>query len=286
MVDIANVSTNILILGAMYILVALGFAFIFNMLGIINFAHGAIYMIGGYVGFLIARSIGVDPWIALLLTTIILAGFGVFLEKFCLRPFVGDFNSIVMVGVAITIIFQTIVNIVAGTKVFTVPPLVTGIFKSGPFAISYGRLLTFAIGIILVIVVVWFVNRTKRGLQMQAVAQNMEGAALQGVNIHLVSTIACVLGCGLAAISGYLMGSYLSLTPFMGDYMLVKVLILVILAGAGSIGGIIITGFILGALNAILPILINGAAADAIAVGIVVVLLLFRPQGFFGHELT
>jgi branched-chain amino acid transport system permease protein len=286
MFDIANVGTNILILGAMYILVALGFAFIFNILGVINFAHGAVYMIGGYIGFVIARSLGAPPWAALLITTALLAGFGVFLERYCLRPFMKDFNNIVMVGVAITIIFQTIVNIVAGNKVFTVPPLINGIFKSGPFAISYGRLLTFAIGIILVIIVVWFVNRTKSGLQMQAVAQNMEGAALQGVNIHVVSTIACILGCGLAALSGYLMGSYLSLTPFMGDYMLVKVLILVILAGAGSIGGIIITGFVLGALNAILPILINGAAADAIAVGIVVVLLLVRPKGFFGHELT
>lgn len=284
MVDIANLFANILILGAMYVLVALGFAFIFNMLGVINFAHGAIYMVGGYIGYYIASLLGVPPWASLILTTIILAGFGIFLEKYCFRPFGTDFNSIVMVGVGITIIFETVINIYAGVMTYTTPALVTGIFKSGPIAISYARLLTFMIGIILVVAVIWFVNRTKSGLQMQAVAQNREAASLQGINIHLVSIIACVLGCGLAAISGYLMGSYLSLTPFMGDYMLINVLILVILAGAGSISGIIITGFILGALNAYLPIVINGAASQAIAVVIVVVLLLFRPQGFFGHE--
>ena len=80
------------------------------------------------------------------------------------------------------------------------------------------------------------------------------------------------------------MGAYLSLGPFMGDFMLVKVLILVMLAGVGSIGGIFIAGLVLGGLDAVLPVLIPGAASDAITVAIVIVLLLIRPKGFFGHE--
>ncbi len=276
--------TNFLILSSMYILVALGFAFLFNMLRILNFAHGAIYMVGGYLGLAFIILLGFNPWIALLLTTVIIAAFGLFLEKFCFRPFVGDFNRIVMVCIAISVILQTAVNIIAGTKTLALPPFVEGVLRAGSFSVSYERMVTFAIGAALLGLITWFVYRTKWGQQMQAIAQDMEGASLQGINVHRISALACFIGCGLAAVAGCLMGAYLRLGPFMGDLMLIKALILVILAGVGSINGVLIAGLILGGLDAVLPVLVSGAASDAITVGIVVVLLLIRPQGFFGYE--
>jgi branched-chain amino acid transport system permease protein len=275
---------NVLILSSMYILVALGFALLFNMLGILNFAHGAIYMVGGYIGYEIAARIGLNPWIALSLATLIVAAFGAFLEKVCFRPFLGDFNRTVMVCVAITAIMQTFVNITEGGQIQALPPFVDGIFKFGLVSVSYQRMVTFAIGAVLLGTGTWFLNKTKWGQQMQAIAQNAEGAMLQGISVHRISTIAFALGCGLATVAGCMMGAYLQLSPFMGDIMLTKVLILVILAGVGSIGGIFITGLILGSLDAVLPLLMRGAFSDAIAVVIVVVLLLFKPKGFFGHE--
>jgi branched-chain amino acid transport system permease protein len=280
---VATIS-NVLVLSAMYMLVALGFAFLFSMLGILNLAHGAIYMISGYVGFVLIRAWGIEHWLGLLLTTLIVAAFGVFLEKFCFRPFVGNFNRIVMIGVALTVILQTTVNIIAGTKLLAIPTFWGGLFEAGPIAVSHERIITFAIGAALLSATVWFVNRTKWGQQMQAIAQNAESAALQGINVHRISSLACGLGCGLAAIAGCLMGAYSGLGPFVGDFMLVKTLMLVILAGVGSIGGIFVTGLVLGSLNAILPVLTSGATSEAIAVGIVVVLLLIKPEGFFGHE--
>jgi branched-chain amino acid transport system permease protein len=278
-------STNFLILSSMYILVALGFAFLFNMLRILNLAHGAIYMVGGYLGLSFILMLGFNQWIALLLTTLIVATFGLFLERFCFRPFVGDFNRVVMVCVAIAVILQTAVNIIAGTKALALPPFVEGVFRAGLVSVSYERIVTFAIGAALLGVITWFVNRTKWGQQMQAIAQNTEGAYLQGINVNRISALACFIGCGLAAIAGCLMGAYLRLGPYMGDVMLVKVLILVILAGIGSTSGILIAGLVLGALDAALPVLVPGAASDAITVAIVVVLLLIRPQGFFGYEM-
>jgi branched-chain amino acid transport system permease protein len=276
--------TNLLILSSMYILVALGFAFLFNMLGILNLAHGAIYMLGGYIGLAFISALGINQWVALILTAIIVGAFGVFLERFCFRPFVGDFNRTVMMCVVIIVILQTGVNIIAGTQILSLPPFVEGILRIGPASVSYERIVTFAIGAFLLGVTIWFVNRTKWGQQMQAISQNIEGAALQGINVHRVSALACFMGCSLAAIAGCLMGAYLSLGPFMGDFMLVKVLMLAIIAGVGSISGIFIAGLILGCLDSVLPLLISGAASDATAVAIVVVLLLIRPQGFFGHE--
>lgn len=284
MEQVVGTISNVLVLSSMYILVALGFAFLFNMLGILNFSHGAVYMIGGYIGFVLISTWGFNPWLALLLATLSMAGFGVFLEKFCFRPFVGNFNRMVMICVAITVVLQTTVNIMAGSRVLAIPAFVEGIFRAGPISISYERMVTFAVGAILLGATVWFVNRTKWGQQMQAIAQNKEGAVLQGINVNRISALACAMGCGLAAIAGCLMGAYAGIGPFMGDLMLVKVLMLVILAGVGSIGGILIAGLVLGGLDAVLPVLINGAASQAIAVGLVVVLLLIRPRGFFGHE--
>jgi branched-chain amino acid transport system permease protein len=277
-------STNVLILSSMYILVALGFVFLFNMLGILNLAHGAIYMLGGYIGLAFISALGINQWVALILTAIIIGAFGIFLERFCFRPFVGDFNRIVMICVAVAVLLQTGVNILVGTQILSLPPFVKGILTVGPISVSYERIVTFAIGALLLGLVVWFVNRTRWGQQMQAISQDIEGASLQGINVHRVSALASFIGCALAAIAGCLIGAYLGLGPYMGDFMLVKILMLVFLAGVGSISGIFIAGLVLGGLDSTLPLLVSGAASDAIAVGIVVILLLFRPQGFFGRE--
>jgi len=146
------------------------------------------------------------------------------------------------------------------------------------------RIITFVIGAVLLFAFILFVNRTKWGRQMQAIAQNIEGASLQGISVHRMSALASALGCGLAALAGCLMGALMGIGPFMGDQMLVKALMLVILAGIGSMGGIFLAGLLLGTLNSVLPLVTNGAGSEAAAVAVVVVLLLIRPKGFFGHE--
>ena len=215
---VAATIANLLILSSMYILAALGFAFLFNMLGILNLAHGAIYMIGGYIGYLFIVGMGINHWVALVLATLIVAGFGVFLEKFSFRPFIGDFNRLVMVCVAIVVILQTTVNIMVGSKTMAIPTFVDGVCKIGPVFISYERIVTFAIGLVLLGATIWFVNRTMLGKQMQAIAQHRLGASLQGIDIHRISALAFALGCGLAAAAGCLMGAYLRLSLFHGRF--------------------------------------------------------------------
>jgi branched-chain amino acid transport system permease protein len=276
--------SNILILSSMYILVALGFSFLFNMLDVLNLAHGAIYMIGAYIAFILIAGLGLHYWVALVLATLVVALLGILLERICFRPFAGDFNRTIMICVALTVFFQTTVNIMAGTKTLALPPVAEGILHWGPISLSYERIVIFTIASALLVAFVLFVNKTKWGLQMQAIAQNTEGAALQGISVHRLAALASALGCGLAALAGCLMGAFLGIGPFMGDQMLVKALMLVILAGAGSLGGIFLAGLLMGTLNAVLPLVTNGAASEAFAVAVVVVLLLIRPKGFFGHE--
>ncbi len=276
--------SNTLVLAAVYILVSLGFAFLFNMLGVFNVAHGAIYMAAGYLGYLFIGGLGLDQWVGLILVVVVMAALGLFVEKFCFRPFLGDFNRQIMIGVAIIAILTTTVNVVIGSQSYVIPTFVQGNLVAGGYSVLWERIFAFGLGAILLTAVIIFVNRTRWGKQMQAITQNMEGAALQGINVHRISGLVAALGFALAGVAGVLVGSMYSLDPFMGDNTLTKILILVILSGVGSFKGVVIIGLVIGALYSVLPVYLPGTASDAVAVAIVLVILLFRPQGLFGHE--
>ena len=242
-----NAVIGALVLSSMYILVALGFALLLSVVGVLNFAHGAIYMVGGYICYQFAVEFGWNQWLSLLLSVIIMGAFGLFLEKFCFRPFFGDMYRTIVMTIAIILVLETTVNILVGVHIRSLPAFVPGILRAGAISLSVERLLTFIIGGLLLLALTWFIRKARIGQQMLAVAQDVEGAALQGIEIHRISAIACAMGCSLAAVAGSLMGAVFELSPFMGDYMLVKAIQLV---------------------------------------GIIVVLLLLRPQGLFGREVT
>ena len=280
-----NILVNTAVLGVMYILVSLGFAFIFNMLSSINLAHGALYMIAAYICYYISATLGVNNWVAMAISAVIMAGVGLLLERFMFRLFYTDFDKVIMVGVALMTILQTAATIASGTKTLVIAPYAVGSTRFGSLAISNEKILTFCIGIVLLLASLYLVNRTALGRQMEAVSQDRTGAALQGININKVSAIICAVGCALAAIAGCLMGSYQGLSSTMGDTMNLRILMLVMLAGAGSMNGIIVTGLVMGFLDSLFPVIIQGNGASAVAIAIVVILLLIRPKGFFGHEM-
>lgn len=280
----AETAVNALVLSSMYILVALGFALLLSIMGVLNFAHGAIYMVGGYICYQLAVEFGLNQWLSLLLSALIVGLFGLFLERFCFRPFFGDMFRTIVMAIALILILETTVNVTVGVHIRSLPAFVPGIIKAGAISVSAERLVTFVVGGVLLLGMTLFIRRAKVGQQMLAVAQDPEGAALQGISVHRISALACAVGCGLAAVAGSLMGAVLSLSPFMGGYMLVKAIQLVILSGIGSIGGVLVGGLIIGSIDATLPVFTSGAVTQAVGLGIIVILLLFRPQGLFGRE--
>lgn len=279
-----QILVNTLVLGIMYILASLGFAFIFNMLGTINLAHGALYMVGAYLCYYLCAMAGMNNWLAMVVAAIVLAAVGLLLERVMFRPFLADFDRIVMIGVALMTIGQTIANILTGSQALVIPSYASGITNVAGVPISNERLLTFAIGLVLLLITLYIVNRTALGRQMEAVAQDRLGAALMGIDINKVSALVCAIGCALAAVAGCLMGAYQGLSSSMGDTMNLRILMLVMLAGAGSMNGIIITGMVMGLLDCVCPLLFVGNAGSAVPIAIVVVLLLIKPKGFFGHD--
>jgi branched-chain amino acid transport system permease protein len=268
----------------MYILLALGFAFLFSIMGILNFAHGVIYMVSAFLCLKFTLLLGLNPWLALLCTLIIVAIFGVLLERFIFRRFYGDMNGTIVACLGIIAVLQNSVVITEGYVVEKIPEFARGFMRIGTFSVSWERMVTLAVGVGLLILVLLFINKTKQGLQMQAIAQDTEGAIFQGISIHGIAALACIIAFSLAAVSGSLMGSYLSFSPYMGDNITMKILQILVLGGIGSINGILYAGLILGTLDASLPIFVNAAAAQAIVLFVIVIILLFRPKGLFGRE--
>lgn len=279
-----SIMVNTLTMASMYIMASLGFAFIFNMLGTINLAHGSIYMISAYILYALFAYLGLPTWLSLLIATAAMAAFGLLLERFAIRPFQDDFDRIIMVGVALMTIMSTTATLISGTKQLAIPSFATGQFKRGIFVVSYEKIVMFIIGIVILAIVLFIVNKTKLGKQMKAVSQDRIGAALQGIPIYRVAGIVCAIGCGIAAIAGGLMGAYQGLSTGMGDTINLRILMLVLLSGAGSMNGIIITGLIMGFLDSFFPVIVQGTMASALALLVVIILLLIRPKGFFGHE--
>lgn len=281
---LAQVALNALMLSSMYILMALGFAILLSVMRVLNFAHAVIYMGGGYICYQLAIVYGLNQWLSLMLAAIIMGLFGLFLERFCFRPFFGDVNRTLVMTLALIVIIESVVNILVGTQIRSLPAFASGIIRTGGVSLSVERLVTFIISAALLLVIIFFIQKTKIGQQMLAVSQDATGAVLQGINIYRVSAVATVIACALAAVAGSLMGAIFSLSPYMGGHMLVKAIEIVILAGIGSIGGVLVAGLILGTIDATLPILMSGSASDVVGLGIVILILLFRPQGLFGHE--
>ena len=154
----------------------------------------------------------------------------------------------------------------------------------GSTQISPDRLVVLAICTVLLVALTVFIQKTQVGQSMLAIAQDHDAAALQGVNANRISALAFAISCGLAGLAGGLVGSILVLHVGMADIMLVKVIAVIILAGIGSIGGIWAGGLILGALGALGPYFLSAVVSDTLGLGLIIAILLIRPQGFFGQE--
>lgn len=280
-----NIMVNALVLASMYILASLGFAFIFNMLGSVNLAHGAFYMLAAYITYYLCAKAGLNNWLAMLLAAVVLAGIGILMERFVFRPFQTEFDRVVMVSVALMTMLQQLAVQVSGSQTISIPSYGSGSIDLGFMMLTNEKLITFGVGVILLIVTLFIVYRTKLGMQMEAISQDRLGAALQGIPVNKVSMLVCALGFALAAVAGSMMGAYQQVSSNMGDNINVRILMLVMLAGAGSMNGILITGFLMAVLDSVCPIIWDSYTASAIACSAVVVLLLIRPKGFFGHEM-
>ena len=274
---------NGLALSGIYILIALGLTLVMSIMGIVQVAHGEIYMIGAYSVYYVVAVLGGNFFLGIVVSTLFVGGLGVLLERLCFRPFRGRADRAFTVSIALILILQNVVLALAGGNPRSFSSPITGVLHVLGIAISWKRLIIVIVGCGLLVALFLFIKFTRTGQAMLAISQEREGAALQGMNIDRISATAMFLGCGLAAVAGGFIGSLFSISPTMGGFALMKGIAVIILGGLGSIPGAVVGGLILGLVDGVLPALTTTHIAGLVGFAAIIVILIFRPQGIGGH---
>jgi branched-chain amino acid transport system permease protein len=267
-----------------YVLVALGLTLVLSIMNIVQLSHGEIYMIGAYGVYYLGVTIGLNFLLALAISTLLVGGLGILLERLCFRPFRGQPERAMIVSIGLILILQNVVLSIAGGSPRKIESPFPGVMQIMGTSISWERLSIVVIGFALVAALFLFVRMTKTGQAMLAISQDRIGAALQGININRISAVAMFMGCALAAIAGALVGALFSILPTMGSFALMKGIAVIILGGLGSIPGAVVGGLIIGLIDGIMPALATTYVAGLIGFATIIIILLFRPQGIWGHE--
>ena len=267
-----------------YILVALGLTLVMSIMGIVQMSHGEIYMIGAYCAYYLVVHLGLNFFLALLIAVVFVGCIGIFLERIFFRPFRGELDRAVIISIGLILVFQNLILSIAGGNPRSYNSPITGVLRIFGTAISWERLFIVFTGVLLLVGLFIFINKTKTGQAMLAISQDRVGAALQGININRLSAVAMFLGCGLAAIAGALVGALFSMSPTMGTFALMKGIAVIVLGGLGSISGAVIGGLIIGLIDGIMPVLTTSHITGLISFTVIILILIFRPQGISGHE--
>ena len=292
LVAILEQAANGLIVSSFYALAALGLAIIFGVLRIVNFAHGELYMLGGYTYFLAVTTLGLPPVFGVVVAALALMIIGALIEWLLIRP-VHDGRAdrpdeyAIMITFALSILLLNLANSLFGPWPRRPEPLFRGRVEIGELIISGDRLAAAGLAILLITALLLALRYTWAGRAVRAVSQNREAASIFGINVTNVGMIAFALGAALAGLAGALMGPVFNVTPPMGVIPVIKAYVIVVLGGLGSIPGAIIGALILGQVETFSMILIPDpsralAYKDAYGLVLLVVILLVRPQGLFG----
>ncbi|MDD5701730.1 MAG: branched-chain amino acid ABC transporter permease [Dehalococcoidales bacterium] len=280
----AQSSLNALSSAGLYILVALGLTLVLSIIGIINMAHGEIYMIGAYGIYSLVVVLGMNYYLAFIIAVLGVGGIGVILERIFFRPFRSEPQRALVISIGLILLLQNTVLTIAGGNPVSYHTPFSQMLKVGGILISLDRLAIMIVSIILLIALMFFIRKTRTGQAMLAISQDRDGAALQGININRLSAIAMFLGCSMAALAGAMVGALFSILPTMGSFALMKGIAIIILGGLGSIPGAVIGGLIFGLIDGIMPVLTTTYLANLVGFIAIILIMVLRPQGLWGHE--
>jgi branched-chain amino acid transport system permease protein len=276
--------TNGLITGAFYVLMALGLAMILNLSGVINFAHGGFLALGGYFAFSIEPIVGF--WVALAVAPLAIGLLGLVFEKFMIQRLYGrDPLYGLLLTFGLSFVMQDFCRYVWGANgvPYTVPDYLTSPLSSDMFFLTGYRVFMVAMVAVVVVALFAFLKYTRVGVRIRAGTLDLDTVAVLGVNVRGLRTFNFALGIFLAGLSGVLAGGQLSLTPNMGDSLLMPSFIAIIVGGVGSLGGTLAGGLLIGVAAALVTVWWP-SASDAAMYVIMAVVLLARPRGLFGEE--
>ena len=275
-----------LVNGSFYAMLSLGLAVIFGLLGIVNFAHGALYMMGAYVAWLAMEKFGLGFWWALVLAPLIVGAFGVLVERTLLKRLYGIdpiYGLLLTFGLALIAegLFRDQFG-VSGQQ-YAVPELLQGATDLGFMVLpNYRGFVVFA-SLLICLVTWWTIERTRLGSYLRAGTENPKLVQAFGVNVPMMVMLTYGAGAGLAAMAGVLAAPVIQITPLMGSNLIIVVFAVVVIGGMGSILGSILTGLALGLIEGLTKVFYPEASSIVVFV-IMAIVLMFRPAGLFGKE--
>ena len=283
-----QIIANGLYLGAQYALIALGLTLIFSLMNVLNFAHGQMYVFGGFVTYTVVVQLGMPFVVGLVASAVILAIMGAAIEKFLFAPVVRRSKrdeSTMLLAAGVAFFLDAVILLAFGEKQRGVPKIVNGVLNLDMRIIMpYDRILIGVLAILLIAVFIAFMNYSRTGRAMRALAQDKMAAQLMGVNVSRYSMIGFALGAMLAGLVGGLLVTITGVNLGMGGPTSVKAFLMIMIGGAGVISGAIAGGFILGMMESV-GLTVLSAYGDITYLAIFASLMVFlavRPQGLMG----
>ena len=277
-------------LGSVYALIALGYTMVYGIAKMLNFAHGDVIMVGGYAVFVTVSGMGMNPFVAIIISMAVCTVLGVTIERVAYRPLRGASPLAVLItAIGVSYLLQNVALLVFGsdTKAFsnvvTFPNLV---LFDGQLVIKSVTIVTVIASIIIMVGLTLFVKKTKIGRAMTAVSEDKGAAQLMGINVNGTIAVTFAIGSSLAAVAGVLLCSaYPSLTPYTGSMPGIKAFVAAVFGGIGSIPGAFIGGILLGVIENLSKAYISSQLADAIVFSILIIVLLVKPTGLLGRQI-
>ena len=278
---------NGLTMGCIYALVALGYSMVYGILKIINFAHGDIFMLGTFFGLTLLKVFQLPMLAAMGLAMLLTAVIGMIIERFAYRPLrLSDRLAPLLSALGVSIFLANFAQLLWGSETHTFPQLLpTTMINLGGVMLSSLQLIIIALSVILMLCLYYVVQYSTWGIAMRAVSYNMQYARLMGIDVDRVIAITFAVGSALAAAAGILVGIYYdAVFPTMGYSAGLKAFTAAVLGGIGNIPGAMLGGIILGVAENLGAAYLASGFRDAIAFGILVLILLVRPTGLLGKN--
>ena len=275
-----------LINGSFYALLSLGLAIIFGLLKIINFAQGAMYMLGAFAAWMALNYMGINYWAALVLVPLAVGGLAILIERFLVRPIANEdhlYSLLLTFGIAL--ILQGLFTHIYGSSgmPYAIPDELKGGTKLPFMYLPNYRAWIIVISLIVCLGTWWVIEKTKLGAYLRAGTENPQLMQGFGINVPLITTLTFGFGVALAGFAGVLAAPVYSVSPEMGSNILIVVFAIVVIGGMGSIGGAIPTGLLMGIVEGLTKFFYPEASATVIFL-VMVIVLLFKPAGLFGKE--
>jgi branched-chain amino acid transport system permease protein len=281
---LAQTVVNGLMVGMIYVLMAIGFTMVFGIMRIVNFAHGEFYMVGAFLFAILYGGNDMPFAVSVILAVGATALLGLLMERVVFRRLRGNELNGMIASVGVALIIQNSALLMWGSSARTVPPVVAGVLSVGGIVFPWSRLVVIIGAIIAVVSLNLLIGYTRIGRAMRAVAQDAEIAQVQGIRVDVIFPAAFVLGVSLAGFAGVLMAPVLSVSPFIGLAPTLKAFVIVVIGGLGSVPGAVVGGLLIGLIESFAGTFVSASLSEILQFLVVIAVVLLRPQGLLGRK--